>query len=368
MKKIKLGDIFKTTSGSTPLTSDRSFYDYGTISWLTSGEVGQGKITFTKNFITQKALEETSVKMLPKHSVVIAMYGATVGEIGILDFETTTNQAVCGILPNKEQADPFYVYYHLLNRKKELINLASGSARTNISQKVIQDFELYLPNIKTQTAIAHVLSSLDDKIELNNKINKELENMAKTIYDYWFVQNADRRWERKRVGDILRKYTDNSLHIDTKNIYKTEKYPVITQDVGDLIKGYTNEENPIIDLPAIIFGDHSCTLRFLNFPFFRGADGTQLLYFENEETTVYAYFCLEQIIPFLTNFGKYERHFKYLKDFEIIVPSTPILQKFNKIVSPLFSTIIKNRQENICLAQQRDFLLPLLMGGEVGVG
>jgi type I restriction enzyme S subunit len=112
MKKVKLGDIFKTTSGSTPLTSDRSFYDGGTISWLTSGEVGQGKITITKNFITRKALKETSVKMLPKHSVVIAMYGATVGEVGILDFETTTNQAICGILPNKEQADPFYIYYH----------------------------------------------------------------------------------------------------------------------------------------------------------------------------------------------------------------------------------------------------------------
>jgi len=194
-----------------------------------------------------------------------------------------------------------------------------------------------------------------------------MENMAKTIYEYWFVQNVDKRWGKKKLGDILKRYTDNSLSIDAKNINKTGKYPVITQDVGGLIKGYSDEENPINDLPAIIFGDHSCTIRFLNFPFFRGADGTQLLYFENEETTVYAYFCLYKIIPCLPNFGKYERHFKYLKDFEIIIPPNQILQRFNKIVSPIFSEITSNQQENVYLARFRDFLLPLLMNGQVKV-
>jgi type I restriction enzyme S subunit len=224
-----------------------------------------------------------------------------------------------------------------------------------------------LPDIKTQSSIARILSSLDDKIELNNKINKELDKLARTIYGYWFVQNASKMWKRKKIEYLVKKYTDNSLRIDAKNILKVGKYPVITQDVGDLVKGYTNEENPIVDLPAIIFGDHSCTLRYVNFPFFRGADGTQLLYFDNEETTIYAYFCLEKLIPNLPNFGKYERHFKYLKDFEIAVPPTQTIEIFNKIVSPIFKQIVKNRQQSTNLAQLRDFLLPLLMNGQVKI-
>jgi len=270
----------------------------------------------------------------------------------------------------KNISDANYIYYLARSpkfRNRAISCMEGTSGRKRVNDKSLQNETFVIPSIKIQINIANVLSSLDNKIDNNTKINKELVNMAKTIYEYWFVQNADKKWKKKKIGDLLVKYKDNSLYIDTKNIYKTGKYPVITQDVGELIKGYTNEENPIIDLPTIIFGDHSCTLRYLNFPFFRGADGTQLLYFENEETTVYVYFCLEKMIPFITNFGKYERHFKYLKDFEIIIPSNPILLKFNKIVSPIFSEITSNQQENVYLAQLRDFLLPLLMNGQVKV-
>jgi type I restriction enzyme S subunit len=254
-------------------------------------------------------------------------------------------------------------YLKLTNLNKVHI----GSSQPLITQGILEQLEIQIPSIQTQTVIASILSFFDNKIELNNKINKELENLAKTIYDYWFVQNTDKRWEREKVGNLLIKHADNSLHIDAKNIFKIGKHPVITQDVGDLIKGYTNEENPIIDLPALIFGDHSCTLRYIDFPFFRGADGTQLLYFENEKIPMYSYFSLEKLIPFLPNFGKYERHFKYLKELHVFIPPTQILQEFNKIVLPIFSAINRNRQESNVLAQLRDFLLPLLLNGQVKV-
>ena len=267
-------------------------------------------------------------------------------------------------------SDKNYIYY--LARSPKFRNRAIGcmegtSGRKRVNEKSLQNEVFVLPDLPTQSAIAGVLSSLDDKIELNNKINKELDDLAKTIYEYWFVQNADEKWERVKIGELLKKYMDKSLRINARNILKEGDHPVITQDVGDLIKGYTNEENPISDLPAIIFGDHSCTVRYINFPFFRGADGTQVLYFKNEKITNYVYFCLCKLIPNLPNFGKFERHFKYLKDLEISIPSIRFLEKFNKTVAPIFEQIFKKRQESTHLAHLRDWLLPMLMNGQVSV-
>ena len=95
-----LGEVCKTGSGGTPLSSRKEFYEGGTIPWLVSGEVAQGNVREAKNFITAAGLENSAAKLFPRDTVLVAMYGATAGQVGILRFEATTNQAVCGILPN----------------------------------------------------------------------------------------------------------------------------------------------------------------------------------------------------------------------------------------------------------------------------
>lgn len=104
------------------------------------------------------------------------------------------------------------------------------------------------------------------------------------------------------------------------------KYPVVTQEAERLIAGYTNKENPITNVPYIVFGDHSCTFKYIDFPFFRGAEGTQLIKTnENEIKLKYLYeYLLTLKIP---NADKYERHFKYLKDMQVIIPSQDIQQQ-----------------------------------------
>ena len=97
----KLGDICHTGAGGTPLKSKKEFYENGTIPWLMSGEVSQGEVLTAKRFITKKGLENSSAKIFPKNTVLVAMYGATAGEVGVLRFEASTNQAVCGIIPNE---------------------------------------------------------------------------------------------------------------------------------------------------------------------------------------------------------------------------------------------------------------------------
>ena len=172
---VKIGEIFKTSSGGTPLKSKNEYYEGGAIPWLGSGEVAQGQIEKSKNFITELALKETSVKLFPKDSVLIAMYGATVGRVGILRFESTTNQAVCAILPNASRAIPEYLYAVLLGAKSKLVALSAGGAQPNISQQIIKNFEIPLPPLETQHEIVTQFTEEAEIIAANRKLIKIYE-------------------------------------------------------------------------------------------------------------------------------------------------------------------------------------------------
>jgi len=380
MKKVKLGDVIDYFISGDWGKEQNSNQTPNKVSCVRGADIdnvnAKQSETIPIRYVKNSSFEN---KILAIGDIIIEKSGGSptqsTGRVAFISekIKNELNHIVCSNFCTafrvKHEYDALFVYYFFQHIYKSDVFFQFESQTTGIKNLLLDLALTEIPFVDfektTQSAIARVLSSFDDKIELNNKINKELENLARTIYEYWFVQNADEKWERKKIEELIQKYTDKSLRIDAKNILKEGKHPVITQDVGDLVKGYTNEENPISDLPAIIFGDHSCTLRYINFPFFRGADGTQLLYFENKETTIYAYFCLNKLIPNLPNFGKYERHFKYLKVFEISIPPHAILEKFNKTVSPIFEQIIKNRQENAELSRLRDFLLPLLMNGQV---
>ena len=372
MKKVKLGEIAEITSSKRIFASD---YVSSGIPFFRGKEISQkekGENITDLLFISREKYEKikSSYPVPEKGDILLT----SVGSIGIPylvdDEEFYFKDGNLTWFRNlSDKIDSKFLYYWMLSNefKQQVFNNKIGAVQKALTIINLQELIITLPNLSTQTVIGKVLSSLDEKIELNNKINKELEAMAKSLYDYWFVQNADDSWKRTKINDLFKKYTDTSVRIDAKNIQKEGKYPVITQDVGDLVKGYTNEDHPISDLPAIIFGDHSCTLRYIDFPFFRGADGTQLMYFENKKIINYIYYCMSKLIPYLPNFGKYERHFKYLKDFEILVPPTDLIDNFNNFVTPIFSQINFNRNENYTLSQLRDYLLPLLMNGQVQV-
>jgi type I restriction enzyme S subunit len=133
-----LGEVCKTGSGGTPLSSRKEFYEGGTIPWLVSGEVAQGNVREAKNFITAAGLENSAAKLFPRDTVLVAMYGATAGQVAILRFEAATNQAVCGILPN-DKFVPEFLYYFLLAKKDDLVAQATGNAQPNISQIKIKN-------------------------------------------------------------------------------------------------------------------------------------------------------------------------------------------------------------------------------------
>ncbi|AVW96700.1 TPA: restriction endonuclease subunit S [Vibrio alginolyticus] len=178
------------SSGLTPLRSNPEFWDNGTIPWLKTEQLGEKYIYETNEHISKAALDKTSIKTFPENSLSIAMYGEgkTRGNLSILKKPMATNQACCNVVIDPEKADFEYVYYFLKTQYEELRNLSSG-VRKNLNSNDIKNYPIRLPeNLDEQKKIANVLKVLDTKIELNNRINIELEAMAKTLYDYWFVQ------------------------------------------------------------------------------------------------------------------------------------------------------------------------------------
>jgi len=201
---MKISDFCKTGAGGTPLKSNRTFYEGGTIPWLLSGEVGKKDITETKKYITQDGLDGSSAKIFPVNTVLIAMYGATAGEVGILRCEASTNQAVCGIYPN-EKTLPEYLYYFFLNYKDHLIAQAVGNAQPNISQLKIKNTEIPLPPIPEQKRIVALLDTVFADLEQTcAKTEQNLKN-ARELFDSYLQQVFSQKgdgWVETTLGEI----------------------------------------------------------------------------------------------------------------------------------------------------------------------
>lgn len=184
-KIAKLGNVCKTTSGGTPSKGHPEYYEGGDIPWLRSGEVNKMNIHETELFITEEGLNNSSAKWFPKDTVVIAMYGATVGQVGILCNSMTTNQAICGIFPN-ETFIPIYLYHFLLSKKPEYLEIATGGAQANISQNIVRDTVISCPPLALQQDFASKIESIEKQKELIAQSIKETETLFNSRMDYYF--------------------------------------------------------------------------------------------------------------------------------------------------------------------------------------
>ena len=184
-KIAKLGNVCKTTSGGTPSKGHPEYYEGGDIPWLRSGEVNKMNIHETELFITEDGLNNSSAKWFPKGTVVIAMYGATVGQVGILCNPMTTNQAICGIFPN-ETFTPIYLYHFLLSKKPEYLEIATGGAQANISQNIVRDTVVSCPPLTLQQDFASKIEAIEKQKELIANSIKETETLFNSRMDYYF--------------------------------------------------------------------------------------------------------------------------------------------------------------------------------------
>ena len=165
-----------TKSGSTPSRTEIDYWKNGNIPWLKSGEVHNNVTVETEEYITKKATEETSAKLLPENTVLMAMYGVTAGEVGYLGIEATTNQAICGMICNSLE-DAAYLYFALLQNQKEISSLANGGAQNNLSKELIENLKLVIPENISELK----LNVLVRNLILNTKELQKLNQLKQLI-------------------------------------------------------------------------------------------------------------------------------------------------------------------------------------------
>lgn len=242
-----LGNVCQTGAGGTPLKSKKEYYEGGEIPWLRSGEVGQQNIIETENFITNIGLDNSSAKLFPPNTVLVAMYGATAGETGILRIEATTNQAVCGIYPNSKLI-PEFLYYCLLVKNKELVDQAQGNAQPNISQKKIKNLHIPIPPLPEQKRIVEILHEAFEAIDqAKANIERNIKN-AEELFQSKLEDVFNKEiqgWNKKKIEDVCDEIFaggDTPKENFSKDITEEFKIPVIGNAVKNRgLHGFTDE-------------------------------------------------------------------------------------------------------------------------------
>ncbi len=414
MNKVSLKHISKQiSSGLTPLRSNPVFWNSPDVPWVKTEQLGVKHIYDSNEKISNAALAETSLKLNPVNSLSIAMYGEgrTRGSVSILKSEVTTNQACCNVVVDEKKANYEYVYYFLKTQYEVLRKLSSG-VRKNLNSNDIKNFEIRLPEgLNSQLKIANLLSNLDAKIELNNKINAELEAMAKLIYDYWFVQfdfpDANGKPYKSSGGKMVynkalkREIPDGWVVDIINNIVgvkdgthdspkpASEGYHLITSknlkvegldfDGANLISNedYENvNKRSKVDTGDILFSMigsigviYKVDEKDINF-----AIKNVALYktSHKEECKNYIYMFLKSydMQRYMGNVisGSIQKFIGLgaLRNMPIFVNDETI-NKFENTTKPIFKKLTLIKLENQKLTELRDWLLPMLMNGQVTV-
>jgi len=384
-KEYKLGEIvMKVTSGGTPSTKNAKYYN-GNIPWLNTKEINFNRIWRTEKYISEKGFKNSSAKWIKENSVIVAMYGATAAKVAINKIPLTTNQACCNLIIDETKANYEFVFYSIWNKYDELENIAVGAAQQNLSVGVIADFPIQLPLLPEQKAIASVLSSLDDKIDLLHRQNATLEKMAETLFRKCFIEDAKEEWKSGRVGDLIRILS--GFAFKSSSFVESGKYRLITiKGVQDGYLELTNS-NRIDELPEqmpefckLQIGDILLSLTG-NVGRCCLVDTTYLLLNqrvaklhpikERDKAFTYFFFRQPKIKQLLEDMAKGTAQANLspieTSNMELKIPDDYTLNEFSSLVTPWLEKLIFNKKSIQTLTKIRDSLLPKLMSGEVTV-
>ena len=381
-EKVCIGDLGTIITGKTPSKTNKSYYG-NYVAFIKPTDISEdSKFTYeTEEMYSKLAAEKYKSSLIPKGAICIPCIGTIGTKMTMTHCACYTNQSINTIICN-ENYDNEYVYYLMKNFLPNLksYNLGTASGREFISKSNFEKIEIVAEQNKNiQKEIGKFLSRYDSLIENYQKQIKLLEESAQRLYKEWFVdfrfpghENTKivdaipEGWEKKKVGDLISKVR-RTKQVSANNYLNSGCIPVIDQS-RNYIAGYTNDIESLVEvtIPYIVFGDHTRVLKYVPFSFAKGADGTQLVMSNDLERMPQSLFYNSLIEIDLSNYS-YARHFKYLKEESILVPSKNIAQRYDKVVSQYFQSIQKSRGQIHHLTEARDRLLPKLMSGEINV-
>lgn len=413
-ESVRIGDLGKVVTGKTPKTDNPE--NFGS-DHMFIGPTDLHKhffISSSERMVSTKGLESIKGSVLNGVSVLVGCIGWDMGNVAIVEGKCVTNQQINSITNIHDKYNPLYIYYWLKNKKDFLFQQASVT-RTPILNKT--DFSNIAVNVpkerKYQNLVVDLLSTIDKKIELNNHINAELEAMAKTLYDYWFVQfdfpDANGKPYKASGGKMV--YND-TLKREVPQDWKVNKLVEITSLIRRGISPKYTEESgtqvlnqKCIRNQKISFEDsrrHQAIMddndeRLLK-PFDVLVNSTgvgtlgRVAYVKRlaeKKTTVDSHVSIvranpdkvcprylawklmryQPVIEAAANgsTGQVELSKSFLEDLDVIIPSGSVAKKFSEFVEPIAISVAKRESENEQLISLRDWLLPMLMNGQVTV-
>ena len=200
--RVKLGDIFEIGSGGTPSKSHPEYYG-GDIPWVKTGDLKNEYLYEVEDFITEEGLKNSAAKVYEADTVLIAMYGATIGATSILKINACTNQA-CAAIKKNEQVIPEYLYYFLRSKKKKFVKDGVGGAQPNISAGYLKKVEMELPSIEDQRVIVDILEKISDIVIKRKQEIQSLDNLIKARFVEMFGNGHDGFCNTKRLGEFCK--------------------------------------------------------------------------------------------------------------------------------------------------------------------
>lgn len=424
MYKVKLSSIIDIISGGTPSTAREEYWLNGDIGWLSVTDFNNElRYVYTsEKKITESGLNNSSAKVLDRGDIIISARG-TVGALAQIGTPMSFNQSCFGIRGKEGKVDTDFLYYSLKNYVKNIQKRSQGSVFATINLKSFDLMEIEIPKeISTQQKIANVLSVLDSKIELNNRINAELESMAKTIYDYWFVQfdfpisaeqakamgkpelegkpykssggkmvwneelkrEVPEGWEVKKIKEISQTGSGGTPLSSNKEYYENGDIPWINS--GELNSNFIIESSKFITQAGLQNSSAKIFPRGTIIMAMYGATAGQVSLMDieactnqavcaiipkNSKLTPYLKFALHDIYKYLVNLSSGSARDNLsqdkIRDLGFAIPEKSLLEKFHVIADVNFIKIINCLRENRELSELRDWLLPMLMNGQVKV-
>ena len=389
-KECTLSDLGTIVGGATPSTKDSSNYEKGTIAWITPKDLSthtERFISFGERNITEKGLKSCSAQIMPKNSVLFTSR-APIGYVAISSNECCTNQGFKSIVPN-ENTDFMFLYYLLKFNKDNIENMGSGTTFKEVSGNTMKNIKVKVPANKTeQSKIAAVLSSLDEKIELNNRINDNLEQQAQVLFKQLFAEKIENVTDSIGIplGDIVEIIDNRGKTPPSKS--ERNQFPIL--DVGALNsseriinyknctkfvdeqtyntffrKGHPHENDILISTVGSL----------AQMKFFKGTIGCIAQNVVAFRTSKLSPTYLYEYLKFIRNdllaydIGSVQPSIKvtHIIKHLIYIPTNDELSKFDSFAKSITEQIYNNICENERLISLRDTLLPKLMSGEIDV-
>ena len=399
-KYCKINDIGEVVSGGTPSTSKNEYW-YGDIGWITPKDLSSYDdiyISRGERNISSEGLNNSSAKLVPKNTVLMTSR-APIGYIAIANNELSTNQGFKSLICNEKICHYKYFYYWLKLNIKYIINNSNGSTFKEISGGTFKNLELSLPSLNEQKAISSVLWTIDEKISVLKRINKNLEEQLLRIFDSWFLKfELSNEFSDSKLGLIpkgwkidylgskkscsiiksgIDEFDNSKIYIataDVDNSIITSNDTLITMDDKPSRANMQPISNSIwfakmIDSKKLIMVDEYCNDLLNNYIFSTGFCGLKCVdkYFYYLWT-----FLLTDVFDvmknnFCTGTTMQAINNKDTKLIEFVLPDDKTITQFNSIAKPMFKKIYYNNLEIKKLQRLRDALLPKLMSGEIDV-